>query len=121
MDALAAQHIAWCPFPAGRFTPLQAQELNEVAASLEATPMQVALAGCSSERQYSADPGTSSRTHLAENIAAAELVLPAEALRTLDNIATAALTCQTKWRNPILLNICENLTATGAIDPTNGA
>ena len=35
-------------------------------------------------------PGTSSRTHLAENIAAAELVLPAEALRTLDNIATAA-------------------------------
>lgn len=27
-------------------------------------------------------PGTSSRTHLAENIAAAELVLPAEALRT---------------------------------------
>ena len=35
-------------------------------------------------------PGTSSRTHLAENIAAAELVLPAEALRPLDNIATAA-------------------------------
>lgn len=35
-------------------------------------------------------PGTSSRTHLAENIAAAELVLFAEALRTLDNIATAA-------------------------------
>lgn len=51
VDALAAQHIARCPFPLGGFTPLQAQELNEVAASLEATPMQVALAGCSSERQ----------------------------------------------------------------------
>ncbi len=34
-------------------------------------------------------PGTSSRTHLAENIAAAELALPAEALRTLDNIAAS--------------------------------
>lgn len=68
-------------------------------------------------------PGTSSRTHLAENIAAAELVLPAEALRTLDNIATAArLTCQTKWRTLSLLNIYwKNLTATGTIDPTNGA
>ncbi|PLO91584.1 oxidoreductase, partial [Klebsiella quasipneumoniae] len=45
VDALAAQHIAWVPFfPLGGFTPLQAQELNEVAASLEATPMQVALA-----------------------------------------------------------------------------
>ncbi len=45
VDALAAQHIAWVPFfPLGVFTPLQAQELNEVAASLEATPMQVALA-----------------------------------------------------------------------------
>lgn len=68
-------------------------------------------------------PGTSSRTHLAENIAAAELVLPAEALRTLDNIATAArLTCQTKWRNPIPPQyLPENLTATGTIDPTNGA
>lgn len=69
-------------------------------------------------------PGTSSRTHLAENIAAAELVLPAEALRTLDNIATAArLTCQTKWREPYPSSIFawKNLTATGTIDPTNGA
>ncbi|SWJ43502.1 aldo-keto reductase [Klebsiella pneumoniae] len=35
-------------------------------------------------------PGTSSRTHLAENIAAAQLGLPADALRILDNIATRA-------------------------------
>lgn len=103
VDALAAQHIAWVPFfPLGGFTPLQAQELNEVAASLEATPMQVALAWLLQRApNILLIPGTSSRTHLAENIAAAELVLPAEALRTLDNIATAArLTCQTKWREP---------------------
>ncbi|EPG9890919.1 aldo/keto reductase family oxidoreductase [Klebsiella pneumoniae] len=92
VDALAAQHIAWVPFfPLGGFTPLQAQELNEVAASLEATPMQVALAWLLQRApNILLIPGTSSRTHLAENIAAAELVLPAEALRTLDNIATAA-------------------------------
>jgi aryl-alcohol dehydrogenase-like predicted oxidoreductase len=91
VDALAAQHIAWVPFfPLGGFTPLQAQELNEVAASLEATPMQVALAWLLQRApNILLIPGTSSRTHLAENIAAAELVLPAEALRTLDNIATA--------------------------------
>ncbi|WP_181962897.1 aldo/keto reductase, partial [Klebsiella pneumoniae] len=65
--------------------------LNEVAASLEATPMQVALAWL---LQRSPNilliPGTSSRTHLAENIAAAQLGLPADALRILDNIATRA-------------------------------
>ncbi len=50
VDALAAQHIARVPFfPLGGFTPLQAQELNEVAASLEATPSP--SPGCSSERQ----------------------------------------------------------------------
>ncbi len=58
VDALAAQHIAWVPFfPLGGFTPLQAQELNEVAASLEATPMQVALAPAApASAKYSADP-----------------------------------------------------------------
>ncbi|HDY8396691.1 oxidoreductase [Klebsiella pneumoniae] len=91
-DAQKMTPIAWVPFfPLGGFTPLQAQELNEVAASLEATPMQVALAWLLQRApNILLIPGTSSRTHLAENIAAAELVLPAEALRTLDNIATAA-------------------------------
>ncbi|WP_218805409.1 oxidoreductase, partial [Klebsiella quasipneumoniae] len=72
VDALAAQHIAWVPFfPLGGFTPLQAQELNEVAASLEATPMQVALAWLLQRApNILLIPGTSSRTHLAENIAA---------------------------------------------------
>ncbi len=92
VDALAAQHdCASGALFRWRFTPLQAQELNEVAASLEATPMQVALAWLLQRApNILLIPGTSSRTHLAENIAAAELVLPAEALRTLDNIATAA-------------------------------
>ncbi len=74
-------------FPLGGFTPLQARELNEVAAGLNATPMQVALAWL---LQRSPNilliPGTSSVAHLRENLAAATLSLPAEALATLDNI-----------------------------------
>jgi len=45
VDQLAQQGIAWVPFfPLGGFSPLQSDRLNEVAASLNATPMQVALA-----------------------------------------------------------------------------
>lgn len=88
IDELAAQNIAWVPFfPLGGFTPLQARELNEVAASLDATPMQVALAWL---LQRSPNilliPGTSSLQHLHENLAAAELTLPADALAILDNL-----------------------------------
>lgn len=88
IDELAAQHIAWVPFfPLGGFTPLQARELNDVAASLDATPMQVALAWL---LQRSPNilliPGTSSLAHLHENLAAAQLTLPPEALATLDNL-----------------------------------
>ena len=88
IDALAQQNIAYVPFfPLGGFTPLQAQELNDVAAGLSATPMQVALAWL---LQRSPNilliPGTSSQAHLRENLAAATLSLPAEALATLDNI-----------------------------------
>lgn len=88
IDALAQQNIAYVPFfPLGGFTPLQAQELNDVAAGLNATPMQVALAWL---LQRSPNilliPGTSSVAHLHENLAAANLSLPAKALATLDNI-----------------------------------
>lgn len=88
IDALAAQNIAYVPFfPLGGFTPLQAQELNDIAAELAATPMQVALAWL---LQRSANilliPGTSSLQHLEENLAAATLTLPAAALSTLDNL-----------------------------------
>ncbi|WEF28979.1 aldo/keto reductase family oxidoreductase [Klebsiella aerogenes] len=88
IDELAQQNIAYVPFfPLGGFTPLQAQELNDVAAGLSATPMQVALAWL---LQRSPNilliPGTSSLAHLRENLAAATLSLPVEALATLDNI-----------------------------------
>src|SRR5882757_7134662 len=45
IDDLAGQGIAYVPFfPLGGFTPLQSSALDAAAASLEATPMQVALA-----------------------------------------------------------------------------
>lgn len=89
IDSLAADGIAYVPFfPLGGFTPLQARELDTVAADLGATPMAVALAWL---LQRSPNilliPGTSSVAHLRENVAAAALALPAEALATLDGIA----------------------------------
>ena len=93
IDDLAAQGIAYVPFfPLGGFTPLQSDTLSDVAAGLHATPMQVALAWL---LQRSPNilliPGTSSVAHLEENLAAAELVLPAEVLASLDGIGEVAL------------------------------
>ena len=89
IDELAAQGIAYVPFfPLGGFTPLQSEALNQVAASLGATPMQTALAWL---LQRSPNllliPGTSSVAHLQQNLASASLALPAEALAVLDGIA----------------------------------
>jgi aryl-alcohol dehydrogenase-like predicted oxidoreductase len=91
IDDLAAQGIAYVPyFPLGGFSPLQSAELNAAAAFLQATPMQVALAWL---LQRSPNilliPGTSSTGHLHENLAAAILELPPEALGELDKIAGA--------------------------------
>jgi aryl-alcohol dehydrogenase-like predicted oxidoreductase len=45
IDELARDGIAYVPFfPLGGFTPLQSSILSEVAARLNATPMQIALA-----------------------------------------------------------------------------
>jgi len=92
LDELAAAGIAYVPyFPLGGFTPLQSATLNNVAASLGATPMQVALAWL---LQRSPNllliPGTSSLAHLQENLAAAELALPPDALSALDGITNEA-------------------------------
>jgi pyridoxine 4-dehydrogenase len=92
VDALAADGIAYVPyFPLGGFSPLQSSQLNEVAAALGATPMQVALAWL---LQRSANilliPGTSSVVHLRENLKAATLELPKEAIERLDSVGTAA-------------------------------
>lgn len=89
IDKLADDGIAYVPFfPLGGFSPLQSATLNDVALRLEATPMQVALAWL---LQRSPNilliPGTSSVTHLHENLAAAELELPEDAVRELDAIA----------------------------------
>ncbi|MBN8898771.1 MAG: aldo/keto reductase, partial [Rhodospirillales bacterium] len=71
----------------GGFTPLQSSTLSEVAQGLGATPMQVALAWLLQRAPNILPiPGTSSVAHLRENLAAADLVLPPEALRALDGI-----------------------------------
>jgi pyridoxine 4-dehydrogenase len=92
IDALAAQGIAYVPyFPLGGFSPLQSSRLNDVAASLNATPMQVALAWLLHRSpNILLIPGTSSVQHLRENLMAATLKLPEEALATLDRIGDAA-------------------------------
>ena len=89
IDALARDGIAYVPFfPLGGFSPLQSSTLNEVAHSLGATPMQVALAWLLHRSpNILLIPGTSSVAHLRENMAAAELTLSPETLATLDGIA----------------------------------
>jgi pyridoxine 4-dehydrogenase len=89
VDDLATQGIAYVPyFPLGGFTPLQSGVLDEVAKELEQTPMQVALAWLLHRApNMLLIPGTSSVGHLRENLGAAELLLPAEAIAKLDAIA----------------------------------
>jgi aryl-alcohol dehydrogenase-like predicted oxidoreductase len=91
IDALAADGIAYVPFfPLGGFSPLQSDALSQVAADLGATPMQVALAWLLRRSpNILLIPGTSSLGHLQENLAAAELVLPEEAIARLDAIASS--------------------------------
>jgi aryl-alcohol dehydrogenase-like predicted oxidoreductase len=89
IDDLAKQGIAYVPFfPLGGFTPLQSSALDEAAAVVGATPMQVALAWL---LQRSPNllliPGTSSIEHLRENLKAATLQLPEEVIAKLDSIA----------------------------------
>jgi pyridoxine 4-dehydrogenase len=94
IDTLNAAGIAYVPFfPLGGFTPLQSTALNDVAAELEATPMQVALAWLLHRApNILLIPGTSSREHLRQNLAAADLALPPEALARLDYIGSAPRT-----------------------------
>lgn len=91
IDDLAGQGIAYVPFfPLGGFSPLQSSKLDAVAASLQATPMQVALAWL---LRHSPNilliPGTSSVKHLHENLKAATLQLPDEIIANLDSIGTS--------------------------------
>jgi pyridoxine 4-dehydrogenase len=92
IDDLARQGIAYVPFfPLGGFTPLQSSILSAVARRLDATPLQVALAWLLRRApNVLLIPGTSSVAHLRENLAAAALDLPGDALRELDGVASAA-------------------------------
>jgi aryl-alcohol dehydrogenase-like predicted oxidoreductase len=89
IDDLGRQGIAYVPFfPLGGFTPLQSDTLNAAAASLEATPMQVALAWLLQRApNILLIPGTSSVQHLRENLEAATLQLAPEIIASLDRIA----------------------------------
>ena len=89
IDRLAAEGVPYVPFfPLGGFTPLQSDTLSSVAADLGATPMQVALAWLLRRApNILLIPGTSSPTHLRENLAAATLRLPDEAMARLESIA----------------------------------
>ncbi|GHA58131.1 oxidoreductase [Streptomyces tauricus] len=90
VERCAAEGIAFAPFfPLGGFSPLQSQILTDVAARLGASPQQVALAWLL-QRSPSIVliPGTSSRAHLRENIAATTLALPPEEITELDKIAS---------------------------------
>ncbi|MDT4988693.1 MAG: pyridoxine 4-dehydrogenase [Micromonosporaceae bacterium] len=88
VDRCARENIAFVPFfPLGGFSPLQSAALVSVAARLDASTQQVALAWLLQRSPTVAlIPGTSSTTHLRENIAAADLHLPAAAVAELDSI-----------------------------------
>jgi pyridoxine 4-dehydrogenase len=88
INDLAGQGIAYVPFfPLGGFTPLQSSTLNDVAAALGATPMQVALAWLLHRSpNILLIPGTSSLAHLRENLAAGRLTLSPQVLAELDGM-----------------------------------
>lgn len=93
IQQLAGDGIAYAPFfPLGGFSPLQSNALSAVATELGVTSMQVALAWLF---QHSPNlvliPGTSSVEHLRQNLAAAELKLPTEAIAILDTVAANAV------------------------------
>jgi aryl-alcohol dehydrogenase-like predicted oxidoreductase len=89
IDELARDATAYVPFfPLGGFSPLQSTVLSDVALRLGATPMQVALAWLLRRSpNILLIPGTSSVAHLRENLATAQLQLPADAVAALDGIA----------------------------------
>ncbi|MFO6296919.1 aldo/keto reductase family oxidoreductase [Rahnella selenatireducens] len=88
VDTLAEQGIAYVPFfPLGGFSPLQSTSLDEVAATLQATPMQVALAWLLKRSpNILLIPGTSSPEHLQENLASGKLQLSEEVMAKLNGI-----------------------------------
>jgi pyridoxine 4-dehydrogenase len=93
INRLANDQIAYVPIcPLGGFAPLQSSALSHVARLLNATTAQVALAWLLRRApNMLLIPGTSSVTHLRENIAAADLNLPDTAIEALGAGASLAL------------------------------
>jgi pyridoxine 4-dehydrogenase len=90
VDICAREGLAFVSFfPVGGFTGLQSQQLDAVATTIGATPLQVALAWLLQRSPTMLlIPGTSSRAHLEENVAAAALELPSDVLAELDAIGS---------------------------------
>lgn len=89
VEDLAAQGIAYVPFfPLGGFSPIQSDALSRIAAGLEASPLQIALAWLLARSpNLLLIPGTSSVAHLTENLAAENLRLSNEILGEMDAVA----------------------------------
>lgn len=90
VEDLAMQGVAYVPFfPLGGFSPIQSDALSRIAARLEASPLQVALAWLLARSpNLLLIPGTSSVAHLTENLAAENLRLSQDALDELDGVAS---------------------------------
>jgi aryl-alcohol dehydrogenase-like predicted oxidoreductase len=88
VDDLTTRGVAYVPFfPLGGFTPLQSSVLDTAAASLRATPMQLALAWLLRRSpNILLIPGTSSGAHLRENLEASKLEISREILDDLDSL-----------------------------------
>src|SRR6266581_1468675 len=89
VDRCEREGIAFAPFfPLGGSSSASPAGLDRVAARLDASPQQVALAWLLQRSStMTVIPGTSSVAHLKENIAAAGLVLPAGAIAELEAIS----------------------------------
>ena len=90
VDRCARENIAFAPyFPLGGFDELQSETLAAVAARIGASAQQVALAWLLQRSPtIIVIPGTSSVEHLRDNVAAAALELPADAIAELDAIGS---------------------------------
>ena len=98
IDELNEEGVAYVPyFPLGGFSPLQTSGLDDIAASVDASPLQVALAWLLGRSpNMLLIPGTSSRGHLRENIASASVQLTPDALHALDMLDSDAM-----WTPPV--------------------
>jgi aryl-alcohol dehydrogenase-like predicted oxidoreductase len=88
IDELSAAGIAYVPyFPLGGLSSLPSSVLAGLSAELGVTARQMAIAWLLQRApNMLLIPGTSSRAHLRENLAAAELTLPQSAVDSLDSI-----------------------------------